>query len=88
MVCSQVRESVIGFRVNDGALFDPANLVFVGLDPQEPASVFQHLKRLPVDDLSHTVGYGRNAVVKIHLSGGNVDSLMPLMVQPVAPCGE
>jgi hypothetical protein len=79
MIGSKMRECVVGFGINDRTLFDPANFVLLGLDPQEPAAVLQDLKRLPVDDFANSVGYGSNAVVKVHLSRGNIDRLLLLV---------
>ena len=74
-----MRKAVVGFGINYGPLFDPADFVFVGLHLEKPASVFQDLERLPVHNCANAVGYGCHSIVKVHLPGRNIDGLMLLV---------
>jgi hypothetical protein len=38
--------------------------------------VLEDFERLPVHNFADAIRYGGNAVVKIHLPGGDIDSLM------------
>ena len=76
MLRSQVRKAVVGLGVDDGALFDPADFVLLRLHPQKSASVFEDFERLPVHNFAYAIGYGCNAIMKVHLPGGDVDRLM------------
>ena len=77
-----------GLAVDHGPLFNPAGLVLLGRDFQETASVFQHLERLAVDHLGHTIGDGGHAVVQVHLPHGNVDGFVMHMAKARAPGGK
>ena len=69
--------------VNDSSLFEPANFILFGLYPQKAASVLEHLERLTIHHLAHSVGNGCHSVMQIHLPGGDVDHFMLLFPQPV-----
>jgi hypothetical protein len=88
MLCSQAREAFVSFGVDDSSLFDPADFVLFGLHPKEPASVLEDFKRLSVHNFADAIGYGRNAIVKVHLPSGDIDGLMRFVAQAVASCSE
>ena len=77
--CSQMRKPVVGFGVNYGTFFNPADFVFLSLYAEKPATVFQDFELLPVHHLAHAVRHRGDAVLKVHLSDGDVDGFMPLM---------
>jgi hypothetical protein len=79
---------MIALRIDDGALFNPADFVLIRLYPQKAASVLQHFELLSVDDLADAIGNGGHAIMQVHLPGGNIDGLMLLAAQPVATCIE
>jgi hypothetical protein len=41
--------------------------------------MFQNFQLLPIGNLADVVGYGGDAVLKVHLSGRDVDGFMPLV---------
>ena len=49
----QLRKGVVGLCVDDGPLFNPANLVLLSFHPEKTAVTFEHLERLPVHHLGH-----------------------------------
>ena len=55
MQLAQLCESVVGFLVDHRTLFNPADLVLVGLDLQEALGMLKHLERLPVRHFAHAV---------------------------------
>ena len=55
MQLAEFRESVVGLFVDHGALFNPADLVLVGLYLQEALGMIKHLEWLTVPNLAHTV---------------------------------
>ena len=55
MLLAELRKPVVGLFVNHGALFNPAGLVLVGLDPQKALAMLQHFERLPVRHLAHAI---------------------------------
>ena len=59
---------VVSFGVDHGAVFNPADLVFLRLDPEKTPAVLQHLERLPVDHLAYAIGDGRDAVMQVGLA--------------------
>ena len=73
--------------IDDRVLFNPADLVFCGLDLEKPASVLHHLERLAVDHLRNAVADGRHAVMQISLLRGDVDHLGLMMVKPRTAAG-
>ena len=55
MELGELAESGVGFGVDNSALFNPADLVFLGLDAEKTAAVLEHFKRLPVPHLGHPI---------------------------------
>ena len=84
MFRAELVEGLEGLLVNDGALFNPADLVLLGLDPEEAAAVFEDFERLAVDDLGDAVADGGDAVMQVHLPGRDVDGVVMLAAEAVA----
>ena len=88
MLNGKLVKGLEGVAVNHGPLFNPADLVFFGLYLEEAAVVFEHFERLAVDHLGHAIGDGGYPVMEVHLTGGDVDHVVLLMVKPPASTGE
>ena len=58
-----------------------ADLVFLRLHLQEPASAFEHFKGLPIHYLGYAIRDSGNAVMQVHLAGGNVNSFVLFLVK-------
>ena len=84
VLCCEILESLVLGCVDNGALLDPADLVLVGLHPQTAATVLEHLKGLPIDDFADAIRDGRDTIVEIHLSRGNVHHFMVSVIKPFA----
>jgi hypothetical protein len=50
--------------------------------------MFEDFKGLSVDNLAYAIGDSGNAIVEIHLPGGDIDGFMLLVTKPVASRGE
>lgn len=74
-------EPGVGFAVDDQALLDPADLVFIGFDLEEAAAVLDDLKGLAVDHLGDASGDGGYAVAQVGLASGDVDRIHLLMAK-------
>ena len=88
MLVRKLDKQVVGFGVDDGAVFNPADLVFLGSDLEEAAAVFEYIERLAVCDLGYAIGDGGYPVVEVHLAGGDIDRLVQLTVESRAPADE
>ena len=84
VLIGEILERLVFVRIDDGALFKPADFVLLCLDLQEPASVLEDFKRLTVCDLAYAVGNGSDAVVQVHLARSNVDHLSLVFSQMLA----
>jgi len=80
----EILKGLVLRRVDDGALFDPADLVLLGLHPQKAATVLEHFKGLPIDDFADAIGDGRDPIVEIHLSRRNVHHLVVRVIESFA----
>ena len=54
---------VMDFPVDDGALFNPSDLVLLGFDLEEAAAMLEHFEGLAVHHLGHAIGNGGDTVV-------------------------
>jgi hypothetical protein len=88
VLSGELGEGVVGVGGEDGVLFDPADLVFLGFDAEEAAAVLEDFKLLAVDHLADAVGDGGDAVVEVHLPGGYVDGLVVLGMEALAAGSE
>jgi hypothetical protein len=88
VLAGERRKCLVLLLIDHGMLLDPADLVFLGLDPEESAAVLQHLERLTVYHLAEAVGNGRDPVVDIHLPGRNPYRIVLFMVKVAASGGK
>jgi hypothetical protein len=88
VLAGKLIEGIEGLGVNDGALFNPADFVLLGLDLEEAAAVLEHFQLLAVDHHAYTIGDGGYAVMKVRLADGDVDRLMQHMVETRASAGK
>jgi hypothetical protein len=88
VLAGQGFKGLVLLLVDHSVLLDPADLVFLGSYPQKAAAVLKHLELLAVDHLAYAVGNGRDAVVDIHLPGGNPDGIVLFLVKMVASGGK
>jgi hypothetical protein len=84
VLLGELGESVVVLGVDDGALFDPANFVSSGLYAEKPAAMLENFEGFAVCDHTNAIGDGGNAVVKVHLPCGDIDSLVLLVAQAIA----
>jgi len=84
----ELDKQVVGFGVDDGAVFNPADLVLLGPDLEEAAAVFQDIEGLAVGDLGHAIRDGGYSVLEVHLPGGDIDRLVQRRVEPCAAADE
>jgi len=87
VLVGKLDERVVSLAVDDGALFNPSDLVLLSLNLEKPAAVLKDFKRLSVGHFGDAIGDGGYAVMKRHLARGDVDRLMHLMLKPVASAG-
>ena len=80
----ELNKGIAGLGVDNGALFNPADLVLLGSDLEEAPAAFEDFELLPVHHLGHAIGDGGYPVVEVHLAGGDVHRLVPLLVKPGA----
>ena len=84
MLLGELVELGMSLGIDDEALFDPADLLLIGLYLEEAASMLDDLERLPVDYLGHAIGDGGYAVVNVGLLRGDVDGLWLAMAKTAA----
>jgi hypothetical protein len=88
VLVSKLAESVVGLAIDDRPLFNPANLVFLGLDLEKAAAVFEDFERLPIAHFADAVGDSGHTVVQVGLPGGDVDRLVRQVPKAVASRGK
>jgi hypothetical protein len=69
------------FCIDHCPLFNPAYLVFLCLDFEEPVATFEDYEPLAVYHFGNTIGDGGDAVLQIHLPGGDVHSVVLFVVE-------
>ena len=74
--------------INYRAFFNPADFVFLCTDFEKALAVLQHLKLLAVHNLRDAVGYGRYAILQVHLPGCDVHGVVLLMAYAAAAARE
>ena len=74
--------------INDRAFFNPADFVFLCTDFEKALAVLQYFKLLAVHNLRDAVGYGRYAILQVHLPGCDVYAVVLLMVNAAAAAQE
>jgi hypothetical protein len=87
LTCKPI-EGAEGLAVDYGPLFNPADLVLLGLYLEKAMAVSEYLERLAVDHLGHPVRDGGHPVMQVHLPDRNVDSFVPFMAETRAPAGK
>jgi hypothetical protein len=75
---------VMDFPVDDGALFNPSDLVLLGFDLEEAAAMLEHFEGLAVHHLGHAIGDGGYTVMDEDLARGDVNRLRLLTVEMLA----
>jgi len=85
MFFSQLHKRTVSLVVDDGALFNPANLVLPGFYFEEAVPVLEDFERLTIHDLGHAIGNGGYAVMDVHLACGDVNGVVRFMVKTLAP---
>ena len=78
-------EGTESFAVDHGSLFNPADLVLLGLYLQKAAAMLEYIEGLAVDHFGHAIGDSGHTVMQVHLPDGNVDGFVPLMLEARAP---
>ena len=77
-------ECLVVLGVDDGVLFDPADLVLLRLHLEKAAAVLKHFELLAVLHLGYAIGDRRHAVVQIHLPRRDVDHVVLFLVKAPA----
>ncbi len=88
MVLGKLCESVVRLAVDNGALFNPADFVLLGLYLDKAAAVFEDFKLLAVGHHGDAFADGGHAVMQIHLPRGDVNAVRILVLKALAPCGQ
>ncbi len=88
MCVRHLDESVVSVAIDDGTLFNPADLVLVCLHLEKSPVALQNLKRLSIHDFGHTLRNCRYPVVEIHLPRRNVDGFIFLVAKVAASRGK
>jgi hypothetical protein len=77
-------ELAVEVTVDDRVLLDPADFIFLRLHLEKAASVLQNFKGLAVGHLADAIGHGGDAIVQVHLAGGDVDGLVMFVTDAAA----
>ena len=88
VIGGQLCECVINLSVDDEVVFNPAGLILRGLNAQKPASVFEHLQWISVDDFCDAIGDSGDAVTQVYLAGGDINHFDFGRVEAIASGGQ
>jgi hypothetical protein len=69
------------FCVDHCTVFNPADLVFLGLDFEEPVAAFEDYEPLAIHHFGYAIGDGGDAVVQVHLARGDVHGIVLFLVK-------
>jgi len=88
MLISKLNKGFVGLGVDYGMLFDPADLVLLGLDLEEAAGVVENFQLLTVDHLAYAIRNGGHPVMQIGLAHGDVDRIVLQLAKSRASRGQ
>ena len=88
VILGELGESVVCLAVDDGAFFNPADLVLLGLYLDKAAAVFEDFKLLAVGDHGDALADGGHAVMQIHLPRGDVHAIVIFVLKALAARGQ
>lgn len=85
VILGQFREFLVRGLVDNCAFFNPADFVLLRLHLEKAAVVLEDFELLTVGDQPYALTYGSNAVMQVGLPGCDVNEVVLLALEALAP---